>query len=56
MTAEGGGPDGVGVGVGVGGGGTKKPPCGGAGVGVEQELGYIDEPELIHRDNLVVTE
>ncbi|MBN1379866.1 MAG: glutamate 5-kinase [Gammaproteobacteria bacterium] len=22
---------------------------------IEQELGYIDEPELIHRDNLVVT-
>ena len=23
---------------------------------VEKELGYIDEPELIHRDNLVITE
>jgi glutamate 5-kinase len=21
---------------------------------IEQELGYIDEPELVHRDNLVL--
>lgn len=29
--------------------------CGLASSGLEQVLGYVDEPELIHRDNMVVT-
>lgn len=29
--------------------------CGRASSELEQVLGYVDEPELIHRDNMVVT-